>query len=151
MRSNPTSTTDRVCRPCTQGVTYQSANSHTFGSCKRVRNCPSGHYVVSDPTLSSDRVCAKCASGKYSTSVNAKTCTPIGTCDAGEYAYFASANAGVDCRSCTLNVNYMDETDHSNEECKPVSGDCRPGEFEAVSPTRSSDIPYGTIGYIMVS
>ena len=139
MRSNPTSTTDRVCRPCTQGVTYQSANSHTFGSCKRVRNCPSGHYVVSDPTLSSDRVCAKCASGKYSTSVNAKTCTPIGTCDAGEYAYFASANAGVDCRSCTLNVNYMDETDHSNEECKPVSGDCRPGEFEAVSPTRSSD------------
>ncbi|EGD80478.1 p75 neurotrophin receptor b [Salpingoeca rosetta] len=135
----PSQTTDRVCGSCSLGRTYQDASSHTFGSCKPVRNCPAGTFVAADPTLSSDRVCGKCQEGTYSSGVNAKQCEDIGTCDAGEYAFFASSTSGVDCRACALGSTYQDETNHNRQSCKTVSPECPAGQFQAVAPTRSND------------
>ena len=63
VQRDPTVSSDRLCRSCVEGLTYQ--DEINGDSCKSVSSCPGDYSEVSVPTLFQDRLCSAPSSSTF--------------------------------------------------------------------------------------
>lgn len=63
IQADPTVSSDRVCRPCVDGLTYQ--DEINGDSCKSVSTCSGGYSEVSPATVFQDRLCRAPSTSKF--------------------------------------------------------------------------------------
>lgn len=81
-----TSSSDRQCSSCVNGLTYQDSDKHVATACKRVSAvCPAGQYQTLPASLSNDRRCSSCGAGKFSERSDSSSCDSWTSCGVGEY------------------------------------------------------------------
>lgn len=107
-----TTSSDRVCSQCHEGVTFSSgANANT---CTPLTLCDLGTLVIAEPELYSDRECEACPSTTFSASFNLADCSAWKDCSAGEFVSVFPTSAND--RVCSFTRVGFEYTANENQE-----------------------------------
>ena len=131
-----TSTTDRYCLPCLEGVNF--TDMVNTSECVPLTECQAGEYIEHVATTQSDRTCAACTDGvNFSSVSNTAQCMPVSDCASGEYV-LAEPTLITDrvCAPCVEGANFSAGTNAT--ECTPLL-DCLPGEYVSTEATVFTD------------